>query len=187
MLRPNSQGKITAGARLRVRMSKWFFEDSASPAAAKLKAPVLLVNGQATVLSADEKAVLTTRGVTDATVFGGEDTLSAGLATDLKATTGKPVLRVEGDDRFVVSANISAQYYTGPIDTIYFPTGANFPDALAGGVLAGTTSSLILLTQESCVAAEVAAQVRALKPKHIVLLGGPNSLDANLENLPVCS
>ncbi|MFB2598527.1 cytochrome bc complex cytochrome b subunit [Herbiconiux sp. P17] len=32
MLRPNSQGKITAGARLRVRMSKWFFEDRIAPA-----------------------------------------------------------------------------------------------------------------------------------------------------------
>jgi ubiquinol-cytochrome c reductase cytochrome b subunit len=31
MLRPNSQGKITAGMRLRARMSHWFFEDRIAP------------------------------------------------------------------------------------------------------------------------------------------------------------
>lgn len=158
---------------------------SASPAAVKAKTPVLLVNGNAIELNTAEKALLTARGVTTATVFGGEDTLSAGVATSIKSVTGA-VNRIEGDDRFIVSANITAANYTSPIDTIYFATGANYPDALAGGVLAGLKGSPILLTQKSCVAQEVADQVRALKPKHIVLLGGPNSLDANLENLPVC-
>ncbi|WP_440711369.1 cell wall-binding repeat-containing protein [Herbiconiux sp. YIM B11900] len=158
---------------------------SASPAAAKAKTPVLLVNGGATELSAAEKTLLTGRGVKSATVFGGEDTLSAGVASSIKTVTGA-VNRIEGDDRFIVSANVTAANYTSPADTIYFATGATYPDALAGGVLAGVKGAPILLTQKSCVAQEVADQVRALKPKHIVLLGGPNSLDANLENLPVC-
>lgn len=158
---------------------------SASPAAAKAKTPVLLVNGGAAELNAAEKALLTARGVTSATVFGGEDTLSAGVATSIKSVTGA-LNRIEGDDRFIVSANVTAANYTSPIDTIYFATGATYPDALAGGVLAGIKGSPILLTQKDCVAQEVADQVQALKPKHIVLLGGPNSLDANLENLPVC-
>ncbi|MFB2556428.1 cell wall-binding repeat-containing protein [Herbiconiux liangxiaofengii] len=159
---------------------------SASPAAAKATIPVLLVNGEATTLNTDEKALLTARGVTRATVLGGEDTLSAGVAADIKVLTGS-VTRIDGDDRFAVSANVTAANYTGPIDTVYFATGVNYPDALAGGVLAGITKSPILLVRKSCVTAEVAAQVRALAPKHIVLLGGPNSLDANLENLPLCS
>jgi putative cell wall-binding protein len=158
---------------------------SASPAAAKAKTPVLLVNGGATELSAAEKALLSGRAVTSATVFGGEDTLSAGVAASIKTVTGA-VNRIEGDDRFIVSANVTAANYTSPIDTIYFATGANYPDALAGGVLAGVKGAPILLTQKDCVAQEVADQVRALKPKHIVLLGGPNSLSTNLENLPVC-
>lgn len=159
---------------------------SASPAAAKIGTPVLLVNGEATALTPAEKTLLTSRGVTNATVFGGEDTLSAGVATDIKSVTGA-VNRIEGDDRFIVSANITAANYTGPTDTVYFATGANYPDALAGGVLAGVKSAPILLVRKYCVAPEVAAQVRALAPKHIVLLGGPASLDANLENLPLCS
>jgi len=32
MLRPNAQGKITSSARLRVRLSNWFFEDRIAPA-----------------------------------------------------------------------------------------------------------------------------------------------------------
>jgi putative cell wall-binding protein len=158
---------------------------SASPAAAKVKAPVLLVDGGATALNTAEKAMLGARGVTDSTVFGGEDTLSAGLSSDLKTVTGA-VRRIEGDDRFIVSANVAAAHYTTPLDTVYFATGANYPDALAGGVLAGVENSPILLVQKSCVAPEVAAQVRALNPAHIVLLGGPATLDAALENLPLC-
>jgi putative cell wall-binding protein len=159
---------------------------SASPAAAKIKTPVLLVNGEASSLTPDEKALLTSRGVTNATVFGGEDTLSAALAADMKTVTGS-LSRIEGADRFVVSANITAANYTAPIDTVYFATGANYPDALAGGVLAGIDNSPILLVRKNCVQPEVADQVRRLAPKHIVLLGGPNSLDATLENLPLCS
>ncbi|MFB2598526.1 cell wall-binding repeat-containing protein [Herbiconiux sp. P17] len=159
---------------------------SASPAAAKIKTPVLLVNGEATALNADEKALLMSRGVTNATVFGGEDTLSAAVAADIKTVTGA-LSRIEGFDRFVVSANITAANYTAPVDTIYFATGANYPDALAGGVLAGIDGSPILLVRKNCVQPEVADQVRRLAPKHIVLLGGPNSLDAALENLPLCA
>ncbi|MGD8167039.1 cell wall-binding repeat-containing protein [Herbiconiux sp. P16] len=159
---------------------------SASPAAAKIKTPVLLVNGEATALNADEKALLMSRGVTNATVFGGEDTLSAAVAADIKTVTGT-LSRIEGIDRFAVSANITAANYTAPVDTIYFATGANYPDALAGGVLAGINNSPILLVRKNCVQPEVADQVRRLAPKHIVLLGGPNSLDAALENLPLCA
>jgi putative cell wall-binding protein len=44
----------------------------------------------------------------------------------------------------------------------------------------------ILLTSKTCVSAEVSAQVTKLKPMKIVLLGGPNPLDANLGTLPLC-
>ncbi|WP_440711368.1 cell wall-binding repeat-containing protein [Herbiconiux sp. YIM B11900] len=159
---------------------------SASPAAAKTTAPLLLVNGNAPALSSVETSLITARGVTGATLFGGLDSVSASMETSIKAVTGT-LTRVDGADRYAVSANTSAAFFTTVTDTIYFATGANFPDALAGGVLAGVNGAPILLTQKSCVAQEVADQVRALKPKHIVLLGGPNSLDANLENLPICA
>jgi putative cell wall-binding protein len=58
---------------------------SASPAAATITTPVLLVDGQATGLSADEKTLLATRGVKSATVFGGTATVSTALEADLKA------------------------------------------------------------------------------------------------------
>ncbi|WP_179548293.1 cell wall-binding repeat-containing protein [Herbiconiux flava] len=117
---------------------------SASPAAAKNTAPVLLVKGDATALSVDEKALLTARGVTSATVFGGEDTVSAPLAADIKSVT-TALTRIDGDDRFIVSANVTAANWTAPVDTVYFATGENYPDALAGGVLAGITKSPVLL------------------------------------------
>jgi putative cell wall-binding protein len=158
---------------------------SATPPAAKLPAPVLLVDGGAGALTSAEKALLTARGVTGAMLLGGEDTVSAGIANDLKSLSAS-VARLEGHDRFATSAKIVAANYTAPVDTVYLATGENFPDALAGGVLAGVTKSPVLLTHKSCVATEVAAEVRRLAPKHLVLLGGAAVLDANLENLPIC-
>ncbi|QJU53411.1 cell wall-binding repeat-containing protein [Herbiconiux sp. KACC 21604] len=162
---------------------------SASPAAATLSAPVLLVNGTASALSADEKALLIARGVKSATVFGGEDTLSAGLKNDLAATVGAAA-RIDGVDRYAVSAHTVAKYFPAPVapsDTVYLATGANFPDALAGGALAGAKHAPILLVSKSCMTAEVATEITRLKPHHLVLLGGPNTLDATLGTLPLCS
>jgi putative cell wall-binding protein len=159
---------------------------SATPPAGRDAVPVLLVNGDSSTLSPDEKALLTTRGVSSATLLGGVDTVSAGIGADVKAITGT-VTRIEGDDRFVTSANVVKANYTGPIDTVYLATGENFPDALTGGVLAAVTKSPILLVHKSCMATEVADQVRALAPKDIVLLGGANVLSADLETLPICS
>lgn len=160
---------------------------SATPAAATIKTPVLLVDGQAMALNADEKALLTSRGVKKATVFGGSDTLSSGLEADLKAVTGTSA-RIEGSDRYAVSAHTVGKFFPAakPSDTVYFATGANYPDALTGGALAGATNSPILLVSKSCVTAEVAAEVNRLNPKKIVLLGGPDTLDAGVGDLPVC-
>ncbi|MDO9396451.1 MAG: cell wall-binding repeat-containing protein [Herbiconiux sp.] len=160
---------------------------AASPAAATVPTPVLLVNGPLTALSAEEKALIASRGVTKATVFGGSDTVSTGIENDLRATAGTAD-RIEGVNRYVGSAKVVEKFFptAGPSGTVYLATGATYPDALAGGVLAGVKKAPILLVSKSCMAAEVAAQVRRLNPAKIVLLGGPNSLDATLGTLPVC-
>lgn len=161
---------------------------SASPAAATLPAPVLLVNGTATALSTAEKTLVTSRGVKTVTVFGGADTLSDGLKNDLAATAGTAT-RIDGTDRYAVSAHTVAKYFPAatPSDTVYLATGANFPDALAGGALAGKNHAPILLVSKNCMTSEVAAEITRLKPDHLVLLGGPDTLDANLGTLPLCS
>nr|WP_228508878.1 cell wall-binding repeat-containing protein [Herbiconiux sp. VKM Ac-1786] len=159
---------------------------SASPAAAKTQAPVLLVNGASTGLTPQEKALLTARGVSSSTVIGGEDTVSSGIAADL-SVLGAKVTRLDGDDRFLTAAKVVSATFTAPVDTVYLATGSDFPDALAGGVLAGRNNSPVLLVRKECLPAEVAAQVRALAPKHLVLLGGPAVLDATLGTMPLCN
>ncbi|MDO9396450.1 MAG: cell wall-binding repeat-containing protein [Herbiconiux sp.] len=161
---------------------------SASPAAALMPAPVLLVNGSATHLAPEDVALITARGVNRSFVFGGSDTLSSGIENDLRSTAGS-VERIEGVNRYVGSAKVAARFFTtaSPSNTVYLATGATYPDALAGGVLAGVKKSPILLVGKSCMTAEVAAEVRRLNPAKLVLLGGPNSLDATLTNLPVCA
>ncbi|WP_368496251.1 cell wall-binding repeat-containing protein [Herbiconiux sp. A18JL235] len=161
---------------------------SASPAAASLRAPVLLVDGHAQALSAAEEALVTARGVKRVTVVGGEDTVSRGLNDSLADTAGASS-RIDGVDRYAVSAHTVARHFpaTSPSDTVYLATGANFPDALAGGALAGKNHAPILLVSKNCMTSEVAAEITRLKPDHLVLLGGPDTLDATLGTLPLCS
>ncbi|GAA2248264.1 hypothetical protein GCM10009851_37090 [Herbiconiux moechotypicola] len=161
---------------------------SASPAAATIPAPVLLVNGAEPTLTAAEHSLVTGRGVKKVTVFGGEDTLSRGLNDSLAAAAGASS-RIDGADRYAVAARSVAKHFpsTIPSDTVYLATGTDFPDALAGGALAGANHAPILLVSKSCMTRETAAEITRLKPQHLVLLGGPNTLDAALGRLPICN
>jgi len=70
----------------------------ASPAAARIGAPVLLVNGGASALTAPETATLTSLGVKTTSIVGGTAAVSAALETDLAKSTS--TIRFGGGDRF---------------------------------------------------------------------------------------
>ena len=167
---------------------------SASPAALKRPTatdspvPVLLVDGQAGKLTEAESNLILVRGSSKATVFGGTATFTAALEEEIKAKMAT-VERVAGADRYEVSANIGTAFFPAatPVDTVYLATGSNYPDALAGGVLAGRDGSPLFLAKESCVPQNVLDQISALKTKKVVLLGGPASLNAAVEALTPCA
>ncbi|MFB2582716.1 cell wall-binding repeat-containing protein [Herbiconiux sp. P15] len=160
---------------------------SASPAAAKADAPVLLLNGTASALSSAEASLIAARGVTDVTLFGGADTLSAGLESDLKSKAGT-TRRIEGNDRYDVSSNTGLAFFpaANPVETVYLASGAVYPDALAGTSLAAKTDSPIFLAEQYCLRDDVAKQIGALKVKKVVLLGGPDTLSTYLESFTAC-
>jgi putative cell wall-binding protein len=94
-----------------------------------------------------------------------------------KAATkaGFTFTRHAGSDRYATSAAISAQFTPG-VPAAYIASGANFPDALAGAALAGKQDSPVLLTRRDSLPGPVAAELARLKPKRIIILGGPASV-----------
>jgi len=58
------------------------------------------------------------------------------------------------------------------VSVAYVATGANYPDALAGGAAAAALGGPVLLTQPSRLPAPTAAELARLKPARIEVLGG---------------
>lgn len=84
--------------------------------------------------------------------------------------------RLAGPNRFATAAAVSAATVAPGVAVAYVATGENFPDALAGGPLAGGGGASILLTGRDTLPAETRAELQRLQPGEIVVLGGPASV-----------
>ena len=107
-------------------------------------------------------------------VLGGPTVVSEAVAATLRgyATSGN-VQRLAGADRYATSAAVSSgSFATG--DTVFIATGANFPDALGGGPVAGIVQGPLLLVQSGSLPASVAGELQRLDPERVVVLGGPS-------------
>lgn len=90
------------------------------------------------------------------------------------------VSRVAGADRYATAAAIARSSFASGVGVAYVATGANYPDALAGGAAAAAQDAPILLTQRGSVPAATAAELTRLKPQRIVVLGGTAAVSATV-------
>jgi subtilisin family serine protease/putative cell wall-binding protein len=105
-------------------------------------------------------------------------------ATSSTFTSGKAVTRIAGADRYAVAANLSAASFAPGVPVAYLASGQTFPDALAGGPVAGRDGGPILLLTKDAVPSATAAELARLAPGRIVVLGGSGSVsDAVLSSL----
>lgn len=97
---------------------------------------------------------------------------------------GMPVQRFGGADRYATAALVSANHFAPGVPAAYVATGANFPDALAGGPAAARAGAPILLVARNELPAATKNELARLKPGRIVVLGGPSVIsDAVLAQL----
>ena len=140
------------------------------PAAAKAGGPVLLVTrSELPSATANELARLKPARIV---VLGGTGVVSDTVLGRLKAYTGGGVSRLAGADRYATAARVSAASFGENVPVAYVATGASFPDALAGGVAAGRQKGPVLLVSAGSVPSATVAELKRLKPKKIVVLGG---------------
>jgi putative cell wall-binding protein len=118
--------------------------------------PMILTRG--TTLGGTELQQLADFGPTNVVIAGGTAVISQGIQDALTATPYK-VLRLAGADRTLTAAAVATWETEGSDpatgiaipqqfdnDNIYIANGANYPDALAAGPLAGLNGNPILLT-----------------------------------------
>lgn len=87
------------------------------------------------------------------------------------------VSRASGADRYAVAVSISrAAYPAGSVPVVYVASGANFPDALSAAPAASLRGGPLLLVQPTGVPSNVLAEVKRLKPKKIIVVGGQGSV-----------
>ncbi|MCS5713990.1 cell wall-binding repeat-containing protein [Herbiconiux sp. CPCC 205716] len=158
---------------------------SAGGAAGSKGEPVVLVNGPAA--TADAPTLDLFRGLKSGslTVAGGPFSVSQGVADSLGTGVPAAVSRVSGDDRYATSIALNADAFDSA-DTVYLATGLNFPDALAGGVLAGLRDAPLYVVPGDCVPRGVLEGIADLGATDVVLLGGTTALKPAVQELAAC-
>lgn len=94
----------------------------------------------------------------------------------LRADGEIQVGRIQGADRYEVAANLARSLFTPGIPVIYVANGQNYPDALSAGPAAAVDEGALVLTTPTVLPTESASVIGQLKPKKIVVVGGPASV-----------
>ncbi|MFZ7089082.1 cell wall-binding repeat-containing protein [Curtobacterium sp. RRHDQ10] len=96
--------------------------------------------------------------------------------------TSIAVDRTSGDDRFATTVALAKRAWPGHAPVVYVATGADYPDALVAGAAAAHAGGPLLLTATDDVPGPVAAEIAALAPTRIVLVGGTAAVTTRAES-----
>jgi calcium-activated chloride channel regulator 4 len=134
---------------------------AASPVAAKKLWPILLVN--ATTPSSYTEAAITQLGVKKGYMLGSDKAVTAVVENRLMTLLPSAPSRLAGATRYTTGIAIARFGVANGLkwDGVAIATGANFPDALAGGVMQAKLGSVVLLTPGTALNASVAAELQA--------------------------
>ncbi|HEX9766486.1 MAG TPA: cell wall-binding repeat-containing protein, partial [Nitriliruptorales bacterium] len=109
-------------------------------------------------------------------ILGGPGAVADAVADQLVAYASDGLSRWAGADRYATAAAVSAAVFPGGADVVFVATGANFPDALAGGPGGGVLGGPILLTGRDSVPQVTLSELARLAPSRIIILGGPGAV-----------
>lgn len=120
-------------------------------------------------------------------VLGGAQAVSDTVLTRLRQYTTGEVTRLAGGDRYATAAEIARRVFEGTHGTVYMTTGQQFPDALAGGVVAGIEGAPLVTVDPRCVPDVVLDQIVRMDPDTLVVLGGTTAVSQQAADLVACS
>ncbi len=169
------------GAQTAFVASGLIFTDalSGSPIAGKTPGPMLLTKPD--VIPGAIATELTRLKPKEIVVLGGPATIEDAVQKELKRYTKGTVERWDGLDRYEASAKISAKSFRPGVKTAYIASGLIFTDALSGSPVAGATPGPMLLVKTGEIPPAIETELARLKPKRIVVLGGPATINQDVE------
>lgn len=83
----------------------------------------------------------------------------------------KEINRIAGPDRYKTAVEISKRYVKNT-DRVIVLSGENYPDAISASALSCENEYPILLTRKNKVSKEVVEEIKRVKAKEIILIGG---------------
>ena len=96
-------------------------------------------------------------------------------------TGGIPTRRLFGSSRFKTAVNIANDGWNTS-NSIVLASGENYPDALAGSVLAAELNAPILLASKNSIDTDTMNKIEELEPAKIYILGGTAAISEAVEN-----
>lgn len=120
-------------------------------------------------------------------VVGSSASVGVDVENHLRGT-GRTVQRYAGTDRYETAVAVNQAFtQTAPTGRILLASGANFPDALGGAVLAGATGSPLYLTHPPCASSDsVLRETQRLPATGVTALGGTPSVSQRAAELRSC-
>jgi glucose/arabinose dehydrogenase/putative cell wall-binding protein len=101
----------------------------------------------------------------------------------IRISPSKPaVSRISGPDRYATAAALSRATFASGGSRVFVATGADFPDALAGGAAAGHLGAPVLLVQKGAIPSATRTELDRLNPQRIFVLGGTSVISEAVRN-----
>jgi len=144
---------------------------AAGPAAASAAGPVLLVQKDA--MAAAVAAEIRRLGPETVYVLGGTSAVSQAVQNALAQEWN--VVRIAGPDRYATAAAVADRFWDSS-PTVFLAVGTEFADALSGGSAAAGAGAPVLLTRPDTLPPGTAAELVALDPDRVVVLGGTTAI-----------
>ena len=108
-------------------------------------------------------------------------TTGNGLTVTVHVYVGDQVTRLAGDGRYATAAEISKEGFASA-DTVVLASGTDSADALAGVPLAKAYNAPILLATKTVLPDATLNEIKRLKAKNVIILGGIGAINSNVEN-----
>ena len=144
------------------------FADSLSASA--VGKPILLVDNRG--LTKAQKTYLDKANVQDIYLVGGADVVSDKVGKELKSyDKDSKTERIAGDNRYKTSVAVAKAFFPDKCDTAVLAYGMKFPDGLAGGPLAISMGSPLLLVEDTAYA-DAKAYGSSVGISRLAVLGG---------------
>lgn len=155
---------------------------SVSPLAFRLKAPLVLTNGEN--LNVQLIMKLKENGVEKAIIIGGLGVIKVSVENQLKSVFGaENVLRWAGLDRYETAYVVAKNSLSFSFETskCALANGENFPDALSSSFFCGSNSAVLLLTPSNSGSSWAVKFVKEYKPFIRYIFGGEGAVSLESE------